>query len=631
MAVLCSFIPDGVLQIEFCIEEYSTGRFQQGIFDELLNKDRYETHLKDLTEWAALKPTVTTVFLQCMHDTCRASTGAALVKTTGRMTDAARAKALAQLEAMDIDGDGGDDNDSDDDEIHDTIDGLYFIFNAQWERVFQKLPGQPDNKLTNLVAYGRGKHGLILAHAWAAHYATVVTPAERDLIQLRVQSLLKLITNSIPVISLTAGSDNFGSAADDKGNESVDGDDEGQGKKRKKSSQARAKPKKKAKTAVVDSGDETDQPGNKPTAKATSKTPTDTSSSEDSDSSSSCSEVDTVDKRASLKLTWALSQFRKPTKATSKGAEVWKHLCRYCPPRTKGIDEWAQETEKIKATSNFITHADECQLRPAAQSWEQFQAVRERQRKGLPPLPVDSDPSPWNARQEMVVDFVKRGVENPAKVVTNSSYRRHLVEAIVEDDLAFSIAEKGGTAVYDLSNGRWKSTPVPAVNSCVQIYGMCRELNPSGILGVKVESIALNLGANANTTLTPAPSTSSDTPKKRRKFSPEPEEFPEVSQSAQRAVAASGTSSATAGTSGSHTVSGAQGSSHCTLPAPMHSHGGPFVPGSFNPMGFYHHGESAPFSMHPPFASFVPSGPSAFPGTALSGSSTEGIARNAYP
>ncbi|KAF7333806.1 hypothetical protein MVEN_02337500 [Mycena venus] len=100
--------------IEFCIEEYSTGRFQQGIFDELLSKDRYETHLKDLTEWAALKPTVTTAFLQRMHDTCRASTGAALVKTTGRMTDAVRAKALAELEAMDIDGDGGDDNDSDD-------------------------------------------------------------------------------------------------------------------------------------------------------------------------------------------------------------------------------------------------------------------------------------------------------------------------------------------------------------------------------------------------------------------------------------------------------------------------------------------------------------------------------------
>jgi hypothetical protein len=45
----------------------------------------------------------------------------------------------------------------------------------------------------------------------------------------------------------------------------------------------------------------------------------------------------------------------------------------------------------------------------------------------------------------MMVDFIKRGVENPAKVVTNVSYRKHLVEAIVENDLAFSIAEKGGT------------------------------------------------------------------------------------------------------------------------------------------------------------------------------------------
>ncbi|KAJ6619407.1 hypothetical protein B0H10DRAFT_2216922 [Mycena sp. CBHHK59/15] len=98
--------------IEFCIEEYSTGRFQQGVFDELVNKDRYETHLKDLTDWVALKPDVTAVILQRMHDTCRAATGAALVKTTGHMTEAARTKALAELEAMNVDG--SDNNDSDD-------------------------------------------------------------------------------------------------------------------------------------------------------------------------------------------------------------------------------------------------------------------------------------------------------------------------------------------------------------------------------------------------------------------------------------------------------------------------------------------------------------------------------------
>ncbi|KAJ6545629.1 hypothetical protein B0H19DRAFT_1267029 [Mycena capillaripes] len=46
-----------------------------------------------------------------MHDQCRASTGAALVRPAGRMTDAARARALAELETMDIDDDGNDDDD----------------------------------------------------------------------------------------------------------------------------------------------------------------------------------------------------------------------------------------------------------------------------------------------------------------------------------------------------------------------------------------------------------------------------------------------------------------------------------------------------------------------------------------
>jgi hypothetical protein len=75
-------------------------------------------------------------------------------------------------------------------------DGAYQAFNEGWEHVFQKLPSDPDDKLTRLVSHGRGKHGLILAHAWADHYATIAKPDERHLIQLRVQSLLNLITNS---------------------------------------------------------------------------------------------------------------------------------------------------------------------------------------------------------------------------------------------------------------------------------------------------------------------------------------------------------------------------------------------------------------------------------------------------
>ncbi|KAJ7264687.1 hypothetical protein C8J57DRAFT_1331680 [Mycena rebaudengoi] len=99
--------------IEFTIEEYSTGRFKQGIFDELLNKDRYETHLKDLTDWAALKPPVTTAIRQRMHDKCRSSTGAALVKATGRLTESSRARALEELEAMDVEASNDVDSDLD--------------------------------------------------------------------------------------------------------------------------------------------------------------------------------------------------------------------------------------------------------------------------------------------------------------------------------------------------------------------------------------------------------------------------------------------------------------------------------------------------------------------------------------
>ncbi|KAJ7168728.1 hypothetical protein C8R46DRAFT_1268186 [Mycena filopes] len=100
--------------IEFCIEEYSTGRFQQAMFDEAQNKDRFDVHLKDLTDWAALKPSVTDVVRQRMHDKLRASTGAALVKPTGRMTDAGRARALQELEAMNVEDDEGEGAEDDD-------------------------------------------------------------------------------------------------------------------------------------------------------------------------------------------------------------------------------------------------------------------------------------------------------------------------------------------------------------------------------------------------------------------------------------------------------------------------------------------------------------------------------------
>ncbi|KAJ7851051.1 hypothetical protein B0H14DRAFT_3451624 [Mycena olivaceomarginata] len=78
------------------------------------------------------------------------------------------------------------------------------VFNERWECIFQKQPGDPDDKLEMFVSHGRGKHGLNLAHAWVTHYATVVKPDVENLIQLRVQILHNLITKFIGAIGPTA-------------------------------------------------------------------------------------------------------------------------------------------------------------------------------------------------------------------------------------------------------------------------------------------------------------------------------------------------------------------------------------------------------------------------------------------
>ncbi|KAJ7025223.1 hypothetical protein C8F04DRAFT_1400747 [Mycena alexandri] len=79
----------------------------------------------------------------------------------------------------------------------DKQNGAYYCFNNLWENVFQKRPEDDPDKLEKVVSNGRGKHGLILAHAWATHYGSVVRPDERGLVQLRVQNLLRLIDKTI--------------------------------------------------------------------------------------------------------------------------------------------------------------------------------------------------------------------------------------------------------------------------------------------------------------------------------------------------------------------------------------------------------------------------------------------------
>ncbi|KAJ7614491.1 hypothetical protein FB45DRAFT_1064736 [Roridomyces roridus] len=89
--------------IEFCIDEYGTGRFVQATFDETANKERYHAHLLAITEWSELKPPVTTAIRHQLHDSCRTLAGAAPVKVPRCLTEENRARALAELEAMEID------------------------------------------------------------------------------------------------------------------------------------------------------------------------------------------------------------------------------------------------------------------------------------------------------------------------------------------------------------------------------------------------------------------------------------------------------------------------------------------------------------------------------------------------
>ncbi|KAF7370112.1 Reverse transcriptase-RNase H-integrase [Mycena sanguinolenta] len=369
-----------------------------------------------------------------------------------------------------------------------SSEGAYHSFNKEWERVFQLRPNNPAEKVASLVC--RGKHGLILAHAWAEHYAPRVNESERVLVQLRVQRLIALIKEvsmkgfavkknascEAPDSDIEADMDiaegaeeptkrkkkdsNSGStmkkskktnkngADDAPGNE--DGADDGKEdapKKRKRADKkSTVKAKKKAKLATGN----TSEKSKAPTTTKSSRKVSSESSSESSDTDSPSSEEETAEHRASVKLTWALSQYSGPKKAARGKELLWKFTCRYCPkfrtcPRSEGVEKWADEIQKIKTTSNFITHAEECDRRPPAQSWEEYQVAREREHKGLPVLPPSSGPSPYEVERGMMASFIQRGLDNPAKVVTNRSYRKHLVEAIVQDDLTYSFAEGGAS------------------------------------------------------------------------------------------------------------------------------------------------------------------------------------------
>ena len=47
-----------MIQIEFCIEEWSSSMFVKAGFNEKSNTDRYKAHLADVTKWCNGTPTV---------------------------------------------------------------------------------------------------------------------------------------------------------------------------------------------------------------------------------------------------------------------------------------------------------------------------------------------------------------------------------------------------------------------------------------------------------------------------------------------------------------------------------------------------------------------------------------------
>ncbi|KAF7378021.1 Reverse transcriptase-RNase H-integrase [Mycena sanguinolenta] len=360
---------------------------------------------------------------------------------------------------------------------HDPENGAYYSFSTEWERVFQaKSASEPLEAKFPLVC--RGKHGLILAYAWASHYVNLqsVKDAEIEMMVPRLEALLVLIpaalkahkpkakksvdssddddespTTVLPkakaAVKPSAGKGKAkkiavskekasakktktGSAANDADPISLVSDDDAE--------QQKTSPKKR-KNPAPDGSESESESAPKPKKSKPSAAPADESDSSD----------DASVKRGA-KLRWALSQFRTPKASTSKNGDLtWTFKCRYCAifrtsPRSAGIAKFEDETQKIKLPSNFTGHADSCNSRPSAQSWANFQEAEARARKGLPPLLDAAVPASVEAQRGMMQAFIQQGIDHPAKKVTQRSYRKYLLQAIVRDDLAFRVTENEG-------------------------------------------------------------------------------------------------------------------------------------------------------------------------------------------
>jgi hypothetical protein len=85
---------------------------------------------------------------------------------------------------------------------HDSTEGLYYMFNKSWERVFQ----HPDDQKELLVV--QGKYGLDIALAYVVHFSKAPRIEENGgimLLALRVESLIALMeTVDYPILARIA-------------------------------------------------------------------------------------------------------------------------------------------------------------------------------------------------------------------------------------------------------------------------------------------------------------------------------------------------------------------------------------------------------------------------------------------
>ena len=65
---------------------------------------------------------------------------------------------------------------------------------------------------------------------------------------------------------------------------------------------------------------------------------------------------------------------------------------------------------------------------------------------------------------------------------------------------------------------RWRNTPVPAINTVIHFYGICARISLTGLLGIEIEGITLNVGPPASPPVTSAPADDGGSPSKKRCF-----------------------------------------------------------------------------------------------------------------